>query len=96
MKPISVLKQEDIDFINRISKKIYSSGFITPSVLFLESIKPLSSLGSHLMVFLGPVICSFVNSDGYYRAAELIQNSDVIEMILVEVERLNELESQNQ
>jgi len=87
------LSKNDIDFINRLAKKIHSSGFVTPCVLFLEMVRPLSSLGSHAMVFLGPIINGLVQSDGYYRAAELLNNKEIIAILLDEIERLEMLDS---
>jgi hypothetical protein len=87
------LSKNDIDFINRLAKKIHSSGFVTPCVLFLEMVRPLSSLGSHAMVFLGPIINGFIQSDGYYRAAELLNNKEIIAILLDEIERLEMLDS---
>ncbi len=87
------LSKNDIDFINRLAKKIHSSGFVTPCVLFLEMVRPISSLGSHAMVFLGPIINGLVQSDGYYRAAELLNNKEIIAILLDEIERLEMLDS---
>jgi len=50
------LTQQDIQFIKNIAKRIYNSGLVTPAVLFLEMTKPLSLLGSHFLVFFGPII----------------------------------------
>ena len=69
-----IMSDTDIAFINRLAKRIQSSGFVTPCVFFLEMLRPFSSLGSHGMVFLGPIITGFVQSDVYYRAAELLNN----------------------
>ena len=87
------LSKNDIDFINRLAKKIHSSGFVTPCVLFLEMVRPISSLGSHAMVFFGPIINGLVQSDGYYRAAELLNNKEIIAILLDEIERLEMLDS---
>ena len=87
------LSKNDIDFINRLAKKIHGSGFVTPSVLFLEMVRPLSSLGSHAMVFMGPIVNGFMQSDGYYRAAELLNNKETLSILLDEIERLEMLDS---
>ena len=87
------LSKNDIAFINRLAKKIHSSGFVTPSVLFLEMVRPLSSLGSHAMVFMGPIVNGFMQSDGYYRAAELLNNLETLSILLGEIERLEMLDS---
>ena len=89
------MSDNDIAFINRLAKRIQSSGFVTPSVFFLEMLRPFSSLGSHGMVFLGPIVTGFVQSDGYYRAAELLNNKNTISILLDEIERLDSLDSTN-
>lgn len=87
------LSNSDIAFIGRLAKKIHSSGFITPSIFFLEILRPFSSLGSHAMVFMGPIITGFVQADGYYKAAELLNNKTSISILLDEIERLEMLHS---
>ena len=87
------LSNSDIAFIARLAKKIHSSGFVTPSIFFLEILRPFSSLGSHAMVFMGPIITGFVQADGYYRAAELLNNKTSISILLDEIERLEMLHS---
>lgn len=91
----SKISQQDIDFIHRLAKKVHSSGFVTPSIFFLEMVRPLSSLGSHLMVFMGPIINGFVQADGYYRAAELLNKKDSLSILLDEIERLEMLDSKD-
>lgn len=88
-----VLSDNDIDFIHRIAKKIHTSGLVTPCMFFLEMIRPFSSLGSHALVFMGPLITGFIQSDGYYRAAELLNNKNTLAILLDEIERLELLYS---
>ena len=95
IEPNEVLSESDINFINRLAKKIHSSGFVTPCVLFLEMMRPFSSLGSHAMVFMGPIITGFVQSDGYYRASELLNNKTTLSILLDEIERLELLDSKD-
>ena len=45
------------------------------------------------MVFLGPIVTGFVKSDGYYRAAELLNNKNTLSILLDEIERLDSLDS---
>ena len=71
--PISDL---DLDFIKRIANRIHKSGLITPAVLFLEMSKPLALLGSHTMIFFGPIITAFINAEGYFRAAEIFDDPE--------------------
>tara|TARA_Y100001960_G_C14071118_1_gene539089 strand:+ start:223 stop:546 length:324 start_codon:yes stop_codon:yes gene_type:complete len=89
----SPISDQDIYFINRLAKKIHSTGFVTPCVFFLEMLRPFSSLGSHALVFMGPIITGFIQSDGYYKAAELLNNKTTLSILLDEIERLELLDS---
>jgi hypothetical protein len=82
------IDQGDQLFINRVADKIHKSGFTTPAIFFLEMTKPLALLGSHFLIFLGPVINSFVQSDNYYRSAQVFEEPDNIERLLLAIENL--------
>ena len=86
------LSEEDLAFLNRLAQKIYDSGFITAAVFTLELVKPLALLGSHTMIFFGPIISAFINADGYYRAAQLFEEPRNVERLIT---RLEELEQNN-
>ena len=88
------LSEQDKAFITRLAKRIQQSGFITPAIFFLEMTKPLALLGSHAMVFFGPIINSFIKTDGYYHAAELFEEPDTVEFLLSEIERLEKEDSE--
>lgn len=87
------LSELDKQFVTRLAKRIQKSGFVTPAIFFLEMTKPLALLGSHAMVFFGPIINSFIKADGYYRAAELFEEPDTVEFLLNEIERLDKEDS---
>ena len=87
------LSELDKQFVTRLAKRIQKSGFVTPAIFFLEMTKPLALLGSHAMVFFGPILNSFIKADGYYRAAELFEEPDTVEFLLNEIERLDKEDS---
>ena len=87
------LSELDKQFVTRLAKRIQKSGFVTPAIFFLEMTKPLALLGSHAMVFFGPIVNSFIKADGYYRAAELFEEPDIVEFLLNEIERLDKEDS---
>jgi hypothetical protein len=77
-------------FIRKIAARIHQSGLITPAVFFLELTKPLSLIGSHAMIFFGPIINAFINTEGYYKAAEIFEKDENIELLIQEIEKLEE------
>ena len=85
--PNSKSNEENL-FIERVAQKIYDSGFVTPAIFFLEMTKPLALLGSHFLIFLGPVINAFIQSDKYYRSAQVFEEPKNIEKLLQAIEKL--------
>ena len=77
-------------FIRSIAEKIHQDGFITPVIFFLELTKPLSLIGSHIMIFFGPIINAFINTEGYYKAAEIFEKPENVEFLIQEIEKLEE------
>ena len=80
--------ERDIIFIRRVADRIHRSGFVTPAIFFLELTKPLALIGSHVMIFFGPIINAFINAEGYYKAAELFEEPANVELLIREIEKL--------
>ena len=87
-----VLTNDDKAFLTKLAKKIDELKLITPSIFFLEMVKPLNFIGSQTMVFFGPIISAFVKTDGYYKAAELFEQHSSVEFLICELERLSKNE----
>ena len=87
-----ILTNDDKAFLSKLANKIVELKLITPSIFFLEMVKPLNFIGSQTMVFFGPIISAFVKTDGYYRAAELFGQHSSVEFLICELERLSKNE----
>jgi len=85
----SELMIQDREAISRIAKKIIDRGFVTPAVFFLELMKPFSLLGSHALVFFGPILTAFMRQDKYYRATEILEDPKNVEFLISEIERID-------
>ena len=84
----NILEEQDRLFLEHLAKKIYDSGLITPAVFFLEMAKPLSLLGSHALVFMGPIINAFIQTENYNRKVQIFENSENVERLLKMIETL--------
>jgi len=82
--------ERDIIFIRRVADRIHRSGLVTPAIFFLELTKPLSLIGSHVKIFFGPIINAFINTEGYYKAAELFEEPANVELLIREIEKLED------
>ena len=80
--------EQDIIFIRRVATRIHRTGLVTPAVFFLELTKPLALIGSHIMIFFGPIINAFINAEVYYKAAELFEEPANVELLIREIEKL--------
>ena len=87
-----LLAEDDKRFLEKIAKKIHQHGMVTPAVFFLEMTKPLALLGSHFLVFFGPIINSFIQSENYYRSVQVFEEPKNVEILLKLIERLDKSE----
>lgn len=83
------LDDQEKAIITKIAQKIHDKGFVTPAVFFLELMKPLSLLGSHALVFFGPIITAFIRQENYYRATEILEDPKNVEFLISEIERID-------
>ncbi|MBT3250506.1 MAG: hypothetical protein HN729_02000 [Candidatus Marinimicrobia bacterium] len=88
MAESSLKKIDDKEILTKFSKKIVDRGMSVPAILFLETVKYVSFIGSQMLVFFGPIITAFVRSEPYYRITELLEDRKNIEFIMTEIERL--------
>ena len=82
------LEKQDLAYLEKIAKRIHDSGFVTPAILFLEMTKPLALLGSHALIFLGPILNVFIQSENYYRTIQVFEEPENIEILLQMIEAL--------
>ena len=83
-----VINQSDKELISNLAQKIVRHGMAVPAIFFLDMMKYLSFFGGQLMVFFGPIITAFISSQSYYKFAELLEDRNNVEFLLVEIERL--------
>ena len=78
----------DKQILTKFSKKIIDHGMSVPTILFLETVKYVSFIGSQMLVFFGPLITAFIRSEPYYRITDLLEDRKNIEFIMTEIERM--------
>ena len=78
----------DKQLISNLAEKVVNHGMAVPAILFLDMMKYLSFFGGQLMVFFGPIITAFVSSQYYYKFAELLEDRNNVEFLLLEIERM--------
>ena len=82
------ISQTDKQLISKLAQKIVKHGMAVPAVFFLEMVKYMSFMGSQLMVFFGPVITVFIQSQLYYKITQLLEERQNVEFLMIEIERI--------
>ena len=78
----------DRKLISDLAQKIVKHGMAVPAIFFLEMVKYMSFIGSQLMVFFGPVITVFIQSESYYKITHLLEERQNVEFLMLEIERI--------
>jgi len=86
------LNRDDKRFLKLIANKIHKYGMVTPAIFFLEMSKPFSLIGSHFLVFFGPIINAFIQTENYYRSVELFEEPKNLEYLLKLIEEIDKNE----
>ena len=77
------------NILSKFAHRIVDKGMTVPALFFLESTKYASFLVSQLLVFFGPIMTSFINSEKYYNFSELLEEKKNVEFLLDEIERID-------
>jgi len=80
------LQEEDLELLDKMAKKIVDIGMTAPAILFIESFKPMSFIGSQIMVFFEPYVKIIFSANDYTRVHELMSDRENIELFLQRME----------
>lgn len=76
--------------LDRLAELTVSHRMAVPAILLLESMKPLSFLGSQALLFFEPMVRAFFSLPDYDRVAALLERRDSVEALLVRIEAKDE------
>ena len=74
------------ELLAKIADQIVKRKMTTPAILFFESVKPLSFVGSQALVFLQPIVQAFLNRKEYDEIVLMMEERDNVEKLLLEIE----------
>lgn len=75
------------DLIDRLARMVVKRRLGIVAVVMLESVKPLTFLGSQLMVFLDPFVSAFFKPDDYRRFYRMIEDRSNIDKLIERIEK---------
>ncbi len=74
--------------LNDIAKRIVDFKLSTIAIVFLESMKPLSFVGSQLMIFAQPIFHTLFPIQVYDEIAALLEERSNVERLIQKIEEL--------
>jgi len=75
------------ELIAKIARAIVDRNLTAPAIFFLESSKPLSFVGSQVMVFLDPLVRSIFNVRGYNDVRLALEERENVDRLLRTIEQ---------
>lgn len=88
VSPEEVPEERRQEIIRVLARAIVERRLTAPAVFFLESMKPLSFVGSQAMIFLQPVIQAIFPFRSYNEFSVMMEDRKNVEELICEMERL--------
>jgi hypothetical protein len=74
--------------VDLVCSEIARRHLTTPALIFLETFRPLSFVGSQAMHFFEPIVSAVIRGDTYHPFAEFLERRGSVDYICRELERL--------
>ena len=75
------------ELLAMIANQVVKRKLTVPAIMFLESVKPLTFIGSQALIFFQPIVQAFLNRKEYDEFAVLMEDRENVELLLQEIER---------
>lgn len=76
--------------LDSVATRVARMGLGVPAIFFLESSKPLSFLGSQLLVFIEPFVKTFIDIKNYDKFCLMMEDRANVEKLIQKVEQYEE------
>ena len=87
VSPEDISEERRDEILGKFAQEVVDRRLTAPAILFLESMKPLSFIGSQIMVMANPFVQLLFNSKVYWEITVLLENRDNVEYLIREIER---------
>ena len=77
---------EQADSVDKVAEFLVRFGMSTPALLTLETMRPLSYVGSQFMHMLTPAMSTFLTSSAWHSMADLLEDRRGMDYVLERIE----------
>ncbi len=82
-------EEEKSKVLGDVAQDIVERGLTAPAIFFLEVTKPLSFIGSQVLIMANPVVQAIFHSKKYWEISLLLEKRENVEYLIQEIERRN-------
>jgi hypothetical protein len=93
---LPVRSPEDEALLDKLAHLVVRHRMTVPAIFFLESMKPLSFVGSQAMHFFEPLVHAFLPLRDYERFALMMERRENLEALLVKIEARDDADRQEE
>ena len=79
----------DAELLDAVAHRVVRMRMSVPAVFFLESIKPMSYVGSQALVFFEPFVQTLFTVRSYQRFAALLEDRENLERLIQRIEAID-------
>lgn len=90
MLPTDIAPERREELLTRMAQRVVDMRLTPLAVVMLESSKPVSFVGSQLMVFLSPIVTSVFPFQSYDEVAALFEERENVERFIRKIEQLED------
>jgi len=88
VSPEEIPEEKREEIIKVLAREIVARRLTAPAIFFLETVKPLSFVGSQAMIFMQPIIQAVFPFRSYNEFSVMMEDRKNVEALLCEMERL--------
>lgn len=74
------------ELVDKIARAVVDRNMAAPAIFFLETMKPLTFVGSQVMVFFDPIVRSIFNFKEYNEVRLALEHRENVELLLRKIE----------
>jgi len=83
------LSEKQAELLDKLAQKVVGYRMTVPAIMFLETVKPLSYVGSQTMVFFEPMVKAVFNIAEYDEIRILMEDRRNVEELLERIEKFD-------
>ncbi|MCF7794713.1 MAG: hypothetical protein K9N09_12335 [Candidatus Cloacimonetes bacterium] len=86
---VEIDQERAVELIEKISLFIVKKRMAAPAIMTIESLRPLSRLGSQVLYFLAPFAELIFNPKEYQEFAALLENQENVNLLINRIDELD-------